>query len=302
VQGSDSFVLIESLSQLAGRREQALIINVGTKNVSTLALLSALRYSGMPVLMIDCQGPVDDGSFEHFRALMDRFEFDLMRAPLRRHSAALDIIFKEIPAERVLLVDSDVEILNASYFPLMREFLDREQVFGSGFVEGPNWMRYQTGILRHGYFEERMWIPLTLLKTAKVREALTNGHSFAERLVYNDFAASRQLSRVLAKLRYKLPWLAERQLSWLDAFKESHHGVKPWLIWYDTGAHLFRHLKYEAEGQFIGLPAECYRAYARHFSGVTNNLLHPGHDLGQPLSEIEDYVRSKLRDEYDVEF
>lgn len=294
-------MLIESLSQLEDHNERALIINVGTRNVSTLALVSTLRYSGFPVLMIDCEAPVNDGSFEHFRQLMDRFEFDLMRAPLRRHSAALDIIFKEIPTERVLLVDSDVEILNSDYFPLMRQFLDREEVFGSGFVEGPNWMRWQKGILRHGYFEERMWIPLTLLKTEKVRAALAKGHSFAERLVYNDFAASRQLSRVAAKLRQKLPWLAERQLSWLDAFKESHHGVKPWLIWYDTGAQLFRHLKYEAEGQFVGLPAECYRAYARHFSGVTNNLLHPGQDLGQPLPEIDAYVASKLRDEYEIE-
>ena len=294
-------MLIESLSQLGDHKERALIINVGTRRVSTLALLSALRYSGMPVLMIDCKAPVNDGSFEHFCSLMDRFEFDLMQAPLRRHSAALDIIFKEVPAQRVLLVDSDVEILNADYFPLMRQFLDREGVFGSGFVEGPNWMRWQTGVLKHAYFEERMWIPLTLLKTAAVREAVEKGYSFAERLEYNDFAVSRQLSRILAKLRYKLPWLAARQLSWLDALKESHHGVKPWLIWYDTGAQLFRHLKYEAEGQFIGLPAECYRAYARHFSGVTNNLLHPGRDLGQPLSEIEDYVTSKLRDEYQIE-
>jgi hypothetical protein len=294
-------VLIDSLSQLSGRAEQALIINVGTKNVSTLALVSALKYAGMPVLMIDCEAPVDDGSFEHFERLLGRFDFDLMRAPLRRHSAALDIIFAEIPSKRVLLVDSDIEILNSDYFPLMRQFLDREEVFGSGFVEGPNWMRGQTNIFKHGYFEERMWIPLTMLKTKKVRDALEKGHSFAEKLVYNDFAASTLVSRAFAKLRYKSPWLAERQLSWLDAFKESHHGVKPWLIWYDTGAQLFRHLKYEAEGQFVGLPAECHPAYSRHFSGITNNLLNPGQELGQPLAEIESYVLGKLRDDYAID-
>jgi hypothetical protein len=255
----------------------------------------------MPVLMIDCEAPVDDGSFSHFVRLMQDFEFDLMKAPLRRHSKALDIIFAEIAAERVLLVDSDVEILSSEYFRLMRQFMDREKVFGSGFVEGPNWMRWQAGVLKHGYFAERMWIPLTMLKTSPVREAIRNGHSFAERLVYNDFEGSWTLSRVMAKLRYTFPALAKRQLKWLDSFKESHNGVKPWLVWYDTGAQLFRHLKYEAEGQFVGIPAECCRTYAQHFSGVTNNLLNPGRDLGKPVDEIDVYVRSRLKEVYAIE-
>lgn len=294
-------MLIKALADLGERSEQAIIINVGTKLVSTLALMSALRFADMPVLVIDCELPVSDGSFDHFSGLQKDFSFDLMSAPLRKHSEALDHIFKEIPAEKVLLVDSDIEILNSELFALMRQFIDIDRVFGAGLVEGPNWMNSQSGFAKHGYFEERMWIPLTMLKTEPVRAALREGHSFAERQVFNDFAASSAVSRIFASLRYRLPGLAERQLGWLDAFKESHHGVKPWLVWYDTGAELYRHLKYEADYQFVGLPAEFHTRYARHFSGVTNNKLNPGHELGTSLDDVNKYVRWRLNELYAIE-
>jgi hypothetical protein len=292
-------MLIKTLAELGARDEQAVIINVGTKLVSTLALASALRYAQMPALVIDCES--DDGSFEHFSALQNHLNFDLLAAPLRRHSAALDWIFREMPAQKILLVDSDVEILNAEIFTLMRQFIDEERVFGGGFIEGPNWMTDHPGFARHGYFEERMWIPLTMLKVDKVRAALAEGQSFGEQQVFNDFAPAPFVSRLMGSLRYRVPSLRERQFGWLDLFKESHRGLKPWLVWYDTGAALYRHLKYIADYQFVGLPAEFHPRFARHFSGVTNNKLNPGHDLGTSIDEIHSYVRGKLRDEYGIE-
>lgn len=290
---------IKRLAELGERDEQAVIINVGTKLVSTLALQSALRHARMPVLVIDCES--DDGSYEHFCALEKHLDFDLLSAPLRRHSAALDWLFSEIPARKVLLVDSDVEILNDRIFALMREFIDEPRVFGAGFIEGPNWMSQHAGFARHGYFEERMWIPLTMLKVEVVRAAIDAGESFSERQVFNDFASVPFISRALGSLRYRVPALAGRQLGFLDLFKESHRGLKPWLVWYDTGARLYRHLKYVADYQFVGLPAEFHPRYARHFSGVTNNKLNPGHDLGASLDEIHIYVRARLRDVYGME-
>lgn len=298
-------MLIDSLRQLETnppRKEQAIIINVATKEVSTLALASALRHSGMPVLLIDCEVPgADDGSFEVFSKLQERFPFELLKAPLRRHSAALDWVFSEIRAEKVVLIDSDVEILDGSIFDLMRESIDRESVFGSGFVEGPNWMNDREGFESHGLFEERMWIPLTMLKVKPVREALAAGYTFQEKQVFNDFAHLPVLSRAMASLRYRLPSLRSKQFRALDVFKESHHGLKPWLVWYDTGAQLYHHLKYEAGYEFAGVPATLHEKYARHFSGVTNNRLNPGRSLGTSMDEINSYVRSRLRDEYGIE-
>ena len=157
-------MLLESITQLEKRPEQAIIINVGTKEVSTLALVSALRYAAMPILLIDCES--DDGSFQHFNELQSQLNFDLLAAPLRRHSGALDWIFSEIRSEKVLLIDSDIEILNDDIFVFMRRFIDGENVFGCGLIEGPNWMSGQQGFMRHGLFEERMWIPLTMLKVS----------------------------------------------------------------------------------------------------------------------------------------
>lgn len=294
-------MLIRTLAELPERDEQAIIINAGTQLVSTLALASALKFAGMPVLVVDCEVSPPDGSFAHFKTLLNELEFDLMQAPLRRHSDALDSIFTEVKARKVLLVDSDVEILNDHLFALMRDFIDEPQVFGAGLIEGPNWMSEQKGFARHGYFEERMWIPLTMLKVDPVRQAIKDGHSFAERQVFNDFAPSRIISKAFGSIRYRVPALAERQLRWLDSFKESHHGLRPWLVWHDTGSELYRHLKYAAGYQFAGLPAEFHSRYARHFSGITNNQLNPGHELGTPISEIDRYVRAQLRDVYEIE-
>ena len=292
-------MLVESITQLKRRPEQAIIINVGTKGVSTLALLSALRYAAMPVLLIDCES--DDGSFQHFIGLQSQLDFDLLAAPLRRHSSALDWIFNEIPSEKVLLIDSDIEILNGEIFEFMRRFIDSDKVFGCGFIEGPNWMSGQQGFMRHGLFEERMWIPLTMLKVSMIRAALGKGESFAERQVFNDFSPSPFISRVMGSIRYRIPALQSRQLRAFDAFKESHHGLKPWLVWYDTGAQLYRHLKYIEGHQFVGLPAELHDRYAIHFSGVTNNRLNPGRALGAPIEETNAYVRARLRDEYRID-
>jgi len=292
-------MLLESITQLERRPEQAIIINVGTKEVSTLALVSAVRYAAMPILLIDCES--DDGSFQHFNKLQSQLNFDLLAAPLRRHSGALDWIFSEIRSENVLLIDSDIEILNDDIFVFMRRFIDSENVFGCGFIEGPNWMSGQQGFMRHGLFEERMWIPLTMLKVSMIRAALGNGQSFGERQVFNDFSPSRLVSRVMASIRYRIPALQEKQFRVLDVFKESHHGLKPWLVWYDTGAQLYRHLKYVDGHQFVGLPAELHDRYALHFSGVTNNRLNPGRALGTPIEETNAYVRARLKDEYRIE-
>src|SRR5687768_15725113 len=103
-------MVVHSLLDLPRVENRAIIINVGTKWVTTLALLSALRYARMPVLVIDCESK--DGSAEHFKALMQNHSFDLLSAPLKPHGHTLDWLFINIQSENVLLLDSDAEILN----------------------------------------------------------------------------------------------------------------------------------------------------------------------------------------------
>src|SRR5690349_6456247 len=99
-------MLINDFNQLPPAAEAAVIINVSTKFVTTLALLSTLRYVQIPTIVLDCESR--DGSYDWFKDLLRRHDFHLIPAELRPHGQTLDWVFKNIQAERVLLVDSDV--------------------------------------------------------------------------------------------------------------------------------------------------------------------------------------------------
>src|SRR5438552_16019970 len=101
---------ISDFSELPPSDETAVIINVGTKYVTTLALLSTLRYAKIPTIVIDCESR--DGSVEWFEDLARHHDFHWMRARLRPHGETLDWIFGRIDAKRVLLLDSDAEMRN----------------------------------------------------------------------------------------------------------------------------------------------------------------------------------------------
>jgi hypothetical protein len=291
-------MLLKSLQDLPAVPEQAVIINVGTKWVSTLALLSALRYAGMPVLLVDCE--YGDGSFEHFEGLMKTHSFDLLAAPLKKHGETLDWLFANIPAEKVLLIDSDVEILSDEIIRLTKNLIeaepeDQQEVFGAGFTHGPTWLHNHPGV---GYYQERMWVPLTYLRTRHVRLALQNGRSFVERSVPNDFAPSRFVSRLLS-LRYRFAWSRDWKLSWLKPFKRAYYGQKPSYVFYDTGADVFQHLKYDLGLCFAGIPGELHRRFVTHFHGITRRLLDPQDVNSQQNGGMREVSR-RLEKEYGI--
>jgi hypothetical protein len=105
--------VITHLRELPPVPVQAVIINCGTRWVSTLELLSTLRHAGLPVLVIDCESA--DGSERHFQLLSRQagIKFHWLAWPLRPHGMTLDRLFSEIAADTVLLVDSDVDIRDA---------------------------------------------------------------------------------------------------------------------------------------------------------------------------------------------
>ena len=289
---------LRSLEDLAYSDERAVIINVSTKLFTTLALLSALRYASMPTLLIDCES--EDGSQEHFAALMKDQPFDLLSAPRRDHGTMLDWLFGHVRANKVLLVDSDLELLTADIITWMRGFIDQEATFGSGFISGPCWMTGQVGLLEHNaYYQERPWIPLTMLKTGMVLEALRAGQSFNMRYVYNDFAPSSAISQSLARLKVRHPRLGKRRLSWLDPFKVSFYGLKPSIVYCDTGADIYQYLKYEREYIFVGLPDQFHPRYVTHFHGVTRAALgHSSSPSGARMAESRSRAAERLADAY----
>lgn len=285
-------MLLKDISQLSPSAHRAVIINVSTKLLTTLALLSAIRHAEMPILVIDCES--GDGSLEHFIKLMKVYDFDLLSAPLKIHGKTLDWLFENIPDEKVLLIDSDAEILSSYIIRMMGDFIDEDKVFGCGFIHGPAWLPD-----RVGYYQERMWIPLTELKVSYIRQALETGHSFVDKTILNDFAASDFISKLLA-LRFRHPSVRNWRLSGLNWFKESYYGSKPSFVLYDTGAAVYQFLKYQRELFFVGFPAELHARYVSHFHGVTRSSLDPQDSNSTSLKDITEQIRERLQQVYGV--
>jgi len=308
-------MILHDIAELPPAQEQVVITNLSTKIVTTLAMLSVLKYAEMPVLIIDCQS--NDGSFEYFSKLMKDFKFDLLSAPRRYHGTTLDWLFSHVPSQKVLLVDSDAELLNSEIIKLAHEFIDDENTFGFGFIDGPCWWE-QHEVVRlfpeqvlteypRGYYEERPWLPFTMLKTCMVQEALQAGRSFDMRRAWNDFAPSQLISRILLRRyglkryllkHYHVSIFRNSDLSWLNPFKRSFHGHKPSWILYDTGADVYEYLKYQRNYDFVGLPARFHSRYVSHLWGVSRLVADQSDTPGTPLNNAQDIARKRLKEVY----
>jgi glycosyltransferase involved in cell wall biosynthesis len=286
---------LQHINELKATDEQAVIINVSTKLVTTLALMSALKYANMPILVIDCEST--DGSVQHFTKLMKRYQFDLLSAPLQNHGYTLDWLFLNVPAQKVLLIDSDLEIIKPGIIELMRTLIEHRRAFGSGVVHPGSWMTAHN--MPHAFYEERMWIPLTLLNVQIVRMALQHGQSFLPGSVFNDFPPSEFISRLLVK-RFRIPVARNLKLSWLNMFKRDFHGIKPSFVQYDTGAALYHYLKTQQQYEFMGLPLWLGQRYTTHFHGLTRLLLNKRDTNGVKLDSIVEQVTRRLWDAYGI--
>lgn len=301
-------MVISHLSDLGSETpipEIAVIINVGTKYVATLALLSTLRYAKIPTVLIDCESA--DGSLEWFGKLMDVHDFHLLSAPLRQHGETLDRIFKEVEADRVLLVDSDAEMLNDTMIVQMRDMLNNlPGSYGAGYLHPAHWLErhYFSGLpiaAGIGYYMERPWIPFTLLRVEPIRMALSRGRSFMHRLVRNDVAQSTLLSRVLWE-RFRFVFFRKHRLSWLDIARGEYNGEKPCYVSYDTGADIHEFLTRHLQLQFGTVTADFVPWSVNHLSGITRAALNSNaSDDAYRLSDAHPSIVQRLRDLYRID-
>ena len=273
------------IGELRPSREQAVIINVGTRLPTTLALLSALRHAGMPVLLVDCESK--DDSLAYFSSLNATYEFDLLSAPLQPHGRTLDWLFANVRCENLLLVDSDVDLLGPDILAFMRQFIDDHRTFGAGFIDGPGFLVNERGFLHDAWYHERPWIPLSLFKVSMVKEALAAGCSFVDKVVFNDVAGGL-MTKVARRLGVRLP----------DALRVAYNGWRPELVYYDTGAEVYEHLKFRKEHLFVGLPAHFAPRYVTHFSGVSRHVVQGG---GTAPDAIAGVVAERLKSGYGLD-
>jgi hypothetical protein len=300
---------------------RAVIINVGTELVTTLALASAIEHCSIPILLINCDPTAESRS--HFSKLMDEWDFDVLEAPGRTHGRTLDRLFRKIKADSVLLLDSDAEIRDRAVIERMLSDLQHPSVFGAGFVHGAGWLGEGSGCGRDVVlYEERPWLPCALFRTDDMQKALAAGVSFEMRVIHNDFAFSKALSQQLAKRLQatgftppsktiqRLPEdikhrLRSSALPWLRWARREFHGLRPNVVYMDTGADIYQWCKYHGRRRFAGPPLELLEDRIVHYQGVTRRHLYgdraPKSTIAGAhfaLSDIESEVLSRLRTEY----
>ena len=254
---------LNDLREVPALKQLAVIINCGTRLTTTLALVSLRATTDMPILLIDCESK--DGSREHFSRLASQHGLDFywLDWPLRKHGHALDALFAGIAAEQVLLVDSDVEIRSSEVIAMMQNALVADaQAYGAGFRHGPEWLGAEHGLpARVGYYAERMWIPLALLRADAIRDALAAGASFIQRRDFVEFPDYPRLSRWLA-LRFWLPAVRS-----IRPRQRVGAGRSPAFIEFDTGARI--HAGLVARGHhLVALPDTAWQQ-VDHFHGVS---------------------------------
>ncbi len=267
-------LIIDSFKKLPFMEEYAVIINCGTKWYTALALASCLRHTKSPVLLIDCQSR--DGSFDMFSQLSRELSLDFywLSLPLRPHGKTLDLLFSHVPAKRLLLIDSDLELLSGEVVSVMRQSLvDADEAYGAGFLHRGDWMHPPEHRLPRpaAYYVSRMWIPLVMLDRQRILDALSAGESFRTQRLFAERFLPVPIARFMA-YRYRLPLL--RQL-WWPRRQVTIGGEaiqpRPAVVEFDTGARLHQALL--RQGLTFAEVPESYGTQVSHYHGVTRATL-----------------------------
>ncbi|MGK7295802.1 MAG: hypothetical protein ACNS61_08250 [Candidatus Wenzhouxiangella sp. M2_3B_020] len=246
----------------------AVIINVDTYPVTALAVLSLRARTELPILLVDCSRRASER--KRARALAGHLGIDYRRQPLASHGRTLDRLFESVEDDKLLLMDSDAELLDASVVTRMAAELERPDVYGAGFMQKTDWMVDQR--MPWGLYRERMWLPFCLLRVAPIREVLAAGGTFDHFTIYNDLPGFPRISRMLA-LRGRLPGGDRMRLRMLDHYRRSYDGERPSIVHWDTGAAV--HARLTSGGWSFGsLEWSLQRRCVTHHHGVTRNALN----------------------------
>ena len=290
--------LATQLASLAPAPERAVIINCSTKMVTTLALMSALRYAGMPVLLIDCEST--DGSREWFERLATTHQFDMIDARLRPHGDTLDQLFLASKDQSLLLIDSDLEILDDSLLPSLRAAMADEATYGAGFLHTDHTSKLgPPTAIATGRYADRMWIPVCFLKVAQVRDVLQDDATFMHSRDYLEFPWSMPIARLLYA-RHRVPLLRDISLEMFADARQRIHGERAAFREYDTGGRV--HAALVNRGQTLAHLGEPYLSQSvRHYHGVTRATLNADQSNATSPASIAQAVAARLADAYGMQ-
>lgn len=263
----------EHLRALDPSPERCVIINVRTEVLTAKAADSARRFGARDILLINCDPT--ERSREELRRVAERTRSALLEAPVRRHGAMLDVLFTHLQDDVILLLDSDAE-LRSDVPNRIRAEIGAPEVYGSGWIHGPNWLPGVFGnagkkSIRTGWYLERPWIPCALLKRPLIAEAINAGASFREGVLPNDIPALPALNRLLL-FRFYVPGLRRLRLTALERARRDYDSVRPNYCYADTGALLHQALLRRGM-RFAGPPAPLNNPDVAHQHGATRLVL-----------------------------
>jgi len=276
-------MIIEDIKSIPSFEVLGIIINVGTKEFTTQAIASFRVETDMPLCVIDCSLPEKlshnkriSTDYEYLIRLNEKYDFYLLKLPLQEHGLTLDYLFRNTTSKNLLLMDSDVELLNQGIIKKMIRYINKQDFMGSGFISPPCELTKESiGRQNFGLYQERMFIPLVVLNVASIKIAFYEGKkSFLARMEYNDFPLIPKVSEFLFQ-RFRKRELINLRLRCLNPFKKEYFGDKPCCIYNDTGAEIWMYLKYKKRMQFYGPPTTVYPDYFTHFHGATRKKLIP---------------------------
>jgi len=252
-------------------------------------------------LLIDCEKGAPSASW--FEKLAAHLKFDRLVMPLDSHGRTLDKIFRQTRDENLLLIDSDLEIIDGRYLKQILRWMEHPHVFGAGYTHGPEWMNDGQWFPHKnmGLYKERMYIPLTCLKSALIREGLDAGYSFGDRYANNEIGFSKRLSDLLAR-RYRSSYAMHWRFDFLRLMRKPYLQYKPHYTYADTGADLYNFLKYERNLMFAGPSFRLGNMDSIHYGGVTRQFLNSIIPTDVPIRQLSDAIRERIRVGYGSEF
>lgn len=295
---------ISTLREFNALPAVAVVINCRTHWVSTLALVSTLKSVNFPVILINCGDSQE--AYRHFSrvAAAWHLNFYYCELPFRKHGETLDRVFSELKVDYVLLVDSDVEVLDRNVVTKMLDSLQESPaLYGSGLLHGPEGMDERHGFLKNSVvYQQRMWIPFVLLRARAIRDAIRNDQSFSQFRIYNEFPSWPALSKLLA-VRF---WLPVRKLFGSAPGQRPVSATAP-VSEYDTGAALHQYLRNigyqfevfpELESAVVHLHGAT-RAKVRPFWKKVLRLLRMSvEDNASTAVDLDEMVIRKIADDY----
>jgi hypothetical protein len=167
---------IETLDALSPVSTRAVVVNLQTDHATTLAVASLRRHAPEARVLVVDLDPTEAGR-AYFDRMAAAWDFDVFESHDRPHGDVLDEVVPRALADRVLLFDSDAELVDPNLFATLCDAVGASDVYAAGFEQRaaplpPSYPGPATQLASRG------WPVCLMLDGEAVRVACEEGASF----------------------------------------------------------------------------------------------------------------------------